>query len=68
MVNDSFKYELNKKDLLKILKGAGIAGGGAVVAFLIQLLPNVNWGSYAYLVVPVGGVLLNAALKFFNGK
>ena len=64
----SYKYELNKEDGIKILKGVGIAAGGAVVAFLINVLPQVNFQGYEYIVIPVVSALLNAGRKWLSGK
>jgi len=61
-------YVLNKEDALKILKGAGIAAGGALVAYLLNVLPSVEFGASAYIAVPLLSVLLNAALKFFKNN
>jgi len=65
---DSPRYKLNKKDALKILKGAGIAVGGSLAAWALQLLPQVDWGQYGYIVIPVGGILLNAVIKALKSK
>jgi len=68
MAKESPKYKLNKEDAKKILKGLGIAVGGTVVVFLLDLTPQIDWGQYTYIVIPVASVLLNAALKFFKGN
>ncbi|MFA5132995.1 MAG: hypothetical protein WC444_06740 [Candidatus Paceibacterota bacterium] len=65
---ESPKYKLNKEDGKKILKGLGIACGGTAAVFLLDLLPQIDWGTYAYIVIPLASALLNAALKFFQGK
>lgn len=60
---------LNVTDWKKIGKGALFAAGGAVVAFLISLLPGLHFGpfdAYAGLIVPIASILLNAAAKYFN--
>ncbi|TRZ49330.1 MAG: hypothetical protein D4S01_08885 [Dehalococcoidia bacterium] len=62
----SEKYSLNKADLLKISKGAGIAMGGALLAYLLQILPNVEFGEYTAVVVAILSILINAGLKYFN--
>ena len=65
---ESEKYKLNKKDGFKILKGAGIAASGAVIAYLVGVLPNVDFGELTYIAIPMISVLLNAALKFFKNE
>ncbi|MEW6126721.1 MAG: hypothetical protein AB1757_06760 [Acidobacteriota bacterium] len=58
------RFTLNKQDAKKILKGAAIAAGGAIATYLLQELPNVNFGQYTPLIVALASVLLNALLKF----
>ena len=61
-------YSLNKTDLLKIAKGANIALGGAILTYLASILGEIDFGSYTALVVAVGSILINAGLKFIEGK
>jgi len=62
------KYQLNKQDGLKILKGAGYALGGALCTYLLSEIPNVDFGQYTAVVVSVMSILLNAGVKFFKGE
>jgi len=64
----SEKYTLNKEDGLKIAKGAGIAVGGAVLVYLAEVLPKVDFGEYTPIVVAILSILINAGIKFFKGK
>jgi len=64
----SKQFKLNKEDGLKIAKGAGIALGGALLAYAAQTLPNVDFGPYTALVVALASILINAGLKFTEGK
>jgi len=66
--NMSEKYTFNKEDGLKIAKGAGIAVGGALLVYLAEILPNVDFGQYTLILAPVLSILINAGLKFFQGK
>lgn len=68
MVKESKKYKLNKEDGMKVLKGFGIAMGGAAAAFGLNMLPQVDWGQYAYVVIPMASVALNAIIKACRGK
>lgn len=68
MKDDSPKYKLNKKDGLKIAKGAGLAAGGAIAVYLIEILPNVDFGELTYMIIPIVSILLNSVLKFFKNK
>jgi len=62
----SEKYRLNKQDSYKILKGAGIAGAGAILVYLIQIIPNVDFGAWTPVAVAVGGILANLVRKYFT--
>ncbi len=62
------KFSLNQEDLVKILKGAGIAMGGALLTYLLQVVPNINFGVYTPGVVALLSILINAGLKFVQGQ
>ena len=64
----SKKFSFNKEDGLKIAKGAGIAVSGALLTYLIEVLPNVNFGEYTLILAPILSILINAGLKFISGK
>lgn len=64
----SERFTLNKEDLQKIVKGAVIALSGALLTYLLQVLPNVDFGVYTPTVVAVASILINAGLKFIQGK
>jgi len=65
---ESKKYSLNKKDGVKIAKGLGYAIGGAVLAFLIDLIPSVDFGAYTPVVAPALSGLLLTSVKWLNGQ
>ena len=58
------KYKLNAKDMGKIGKGALIAGGGAVLVYLVEILPQVEFGAWTAAAVATGGILINLARKW----
>lgn len=64
----SSKFTWNKEDGLKILKGAGFAMGGALCAYLLTVLPLMDFGPQTLLVASVISVALNAGVKYFQGK
>ena len=68
MVEQSKKYKLNKEDGIKIAKGFGIAIAGAALVFLSDLIPNVDWGQYTIVVVPIASTLVNAGLKWYANR
>ena len=64
----SKKYTLNKQDLIKIGKGAGIAIGGSICAYLTTIIPEMDFGPQTLLISTIAMILINAALKYFSGK
>jgi hypothetical protein len=62
------KYKLNKEDGLKILTGLGIAVGGAVLTYLAELIPDVDFGSMTPVVVALSSVLINAGRKWLKNN
>ena len=64
----SKKLNLNKEDGIKILKGAGIAVGGALLTFATDLIPMIEWGEWKPIVVAASGILINFGWKLLQGK
>jgi hypothetical protein len=64
----SKKFSLNSQDLEKILKGACIALGGALLTYSASVIGEVDFGPYTPVIVAVGSILINAGLKFLEGK
>ena len=64
----SKKYKLNKEDGMKLMKGAGIAVAGSVVAYVAEMLPMIDFGNYDKAAMIVGMFLVNAARKYLAGK
>lgn len=62
------KNTLDKVTLIKILKGAGIAGGGAALVYLLQAVVLLDFGDYTPMVVAIAGILINAIKEFISGK
>lgn len=56
--------ELIPEDKRKILIGAGIAGAGAFLTYLLDAVPNVDFGAYAPVVVAILSVLINIVRKY----
>lgn len=63
----SKKYTLNKADLIKIAQALGFAMASALVAFLITIMEQIDFGEYVFLV-PIINVLLYSAKKFLEGE
>jgi len=60
------KYKLNKEDGLKILKVLGWTLGSALVAFVIDLVPQVELGMHYAWLVPMINTGLVALQKWIK--
>lgn len=60
------KYKLDKENGKKILKGAGIAMGGALAVYLLEVAPEVDFGNYTPVVVGIASILINAAREYLK--
>lgn len=67
-MDESKKYELNKEDGIKILKGMGIAVAGSLLAFATELLPMINFGEYDKVAMILGMMIINAGRKLLKGE
>jgi len=57
----------DQKSLKKIGKGAIIAGGGAVLTYILQYLSAMDFGIFTPLVVALCGIAINATKEYFSG-
>lgn len=64
----SKKYSFNKEDLKKIALGALVAVIGAFLTYVMEQLPNVDFGVHTPFVVAVVSIAVNGARKFITGK
>ena len=62
------RYKFDKDTLVKIGKGAGIAGGAAVLTYLANNLGELDLGAYTGLVVAVLSILINIVKEWRRGK
>lgn len=62
----SFAFSLNLTDVQKLIRDAGIVGGGAAIAYLISNLSSLNMGALTVVLVPVLSTVLNAVYKWFK--
>ena len=54
---------MNKESLVKIGKGAAIAGAGAILTYLLEAVPGLELGQWTPLVVAALSVAVNAVRK-----
>jgi len=62
------KNKFDIESLIKILKGAGIAGGAVAIIYILEAIPNLDFGAYSVLVVGICSVLINAVREYLKGK
>jgi len=60
------KFTFTKENYIKILKGMGIALGGAALTYLTSFISNTDFGIYTPVVVALGGILINAGREFLK--
>lgn len=68
MEKPSKRFTLNETDWKAIARGAGVAIGSALITYLLELLPSVDFGEMTPMVVAIAGILLNSARKYIGGK
>lgn len=60
--------QLNKADLIIILKHIGVVAAGAVLVYLVQLIPHINFGVYQPLAVIIGAGMTTIANQLLRGN
>lgn len=68
MEEPSKRFQLNSEDLVKIMTGAIIAIGGALLTYLSEIVLQIDFGAYTPTVVSVLSILINIARKLLAGK
>jgi hypothetical protein len=63
---DSKGFEINKKDLISVGKGAILVGISAVLTYVGQNLTNIDLGAGSALIVPVVSMLIDGAIKWIK--
>lgn len=67
-MKQSKRFTFNKEDGIKILTGAGIAMGGALITYLVEVIPQVDLGEWTPVFVAIASIGVNAFKKFIAGK
>lgn len=60
-------YSFDKETVMKIGKGALIAGGGALAVYILQFVAGMDFGEATPIVVAVCGILINAVREWVKG-
>ncbi len=68
-MNETSKaFQLNKKDILRIIRGLGIAMGGAGITYLLGILNYIDYGYLTPLIVAIAASILNFLQVWIRGK
>jgi len=62
------RNQLDKETLVKIIKGAGIAGGAVALLYVLEALATLDFGTNTAIVVGILSILINAVKEFVSGK
>lgn len=63
-----FLPKITKEDIVSLIKGAVIAGLGALLAFLADGVTHLNLGIWQAVGVAISGVIVNLIRKWFGIK
>jgi len=58
------KFSIDKVGLIKVVKGAGIAGAGAILVYLAEAIPGLDFGEATPIVVGISAIVINFVRKF----
>lgn len=62
------KNKFDQESVIKLLKGASIAGGAVAIIYVLEGLTNFDFGSYSELVVGVCAILINTIRVYRQGE
>lgn len=57
-------FSIDLVGMKKVGKGALIAGAGAILTYLAEAIPGIDFGQYTPLVAAILGILINFGRKF----
>ena len=60
----SQRYSLNAEDGKRILIGAGVAIGGALLTYGSEVVTQIDFGSWTPVVVAIWSVIVNVGRKW----
>jgi hypothetical protein len=62
------KNSLDRETLIKIGKGALIAGGGVAVVYILQAITQIDFGGFTPIIVGIASILINAIREYQKGN
>ncbi len=62
------KNRLDKETVMKILRGAAIAGGGAFSVYVLEAISITDFGQFTGIAVAICSILINAIREYKSGK
>lgn len=68
MKKQNMKHKFTKETMLHILRGAGIAGGGAFSIYFLQAIGDVDFGELTPMVVAIASILINAVREWTKNR
>ncbi len=67
-MENSKLYQLNKEDLKKIGIGALVAVAGALLTYLSDLIPKIDFGQWTPIVMAFWSVIVNVVRKWLTNS
>jgi len=65
---DQIRNSFDKTTLIKVGKGALIAGGGALAVYILQALSIMDFGVSTPIITSLCAVLINTIKEYRNGN
>ena len=62
------KYSFDRATLIKIAKGAIIAGGGAITIYMLQAISAMDMGIFTPLAVSLASIAINSIKEYISGN
>lgn len=57
---------MNREKWISVVKGAGLAAGGAAVAYLVQILPTLDFGKDQVWIAALLAIVLNIVRQYLK--
>ena len=65
---EQVKFSFDEETLIKIGKGFLIAMGGAVLTYLEEQIPHIDFGQFTGLVVALNSIMINTVREWMKGE